>query len=181
MTRYKLPDVLGGAEVFVVQGCTEGCPGRVVVGVLLRERPTGITIEVDRSILVEVEPPEPPNGTVLRTRTLSPAVYQRSDQGCDTEGAWWATGDEVPVRWEAIAHLEFERLVPAPEPVELPWLLGGVQVQQTTDNDKPSDRVLVSTKNASYGFVHFDPTTAREMARALWTAADQAEAAEVTR
>jgi hypothetical protein len=36
--------------------------------------------------------------------------------------------------------------------------------------------VHVSTKNASYGFDHLPPDRAREMARALWAAANAAEA-----
>ena len=175
--RYRLPEVLGGGECTVV----ERDPALTLMGkpahVVMTE--DGTYVVVQTGTLTVVMPEEPPNLTVLRAGT---AVYQRDDGlGRDvgsTRSWWWMAGRAQSTDWPSIARLEFVRLVPDPfaEPVELPWGGShGLKVSQTHTDSGPGDKVYVSTKGASYGFAHVKPSLAREMARALWAAADAAE------
>ena len=124
MTRYKLPDVLGGGEV----EATETYPGRYGLGPEYRLA-DGITMILGGWRLEPVPPPIPPEpepgayliGDRLAVRFKVPAGWT----------AWhWQTGpdradesDSWELAWAAIGG-PIQRLVPEREAlpeVELPW------------------------------------------------------------
>lgn len=163
--RVRLPEELCGATYDAV---TVGDVAHVdVPGVGRVVLPVASLTEVKPEL-----PPEPPVDSVVRVGGWGGWVLDRHE-----EGKWYTTGDEFPWSWEKVcAKGTPVLLVEPPEPVTLPWTSNGVQVQQTTDDGRPGMNVFVSTKTASYGYAHLKPADAREMARALWTAADLAEA-----
>jgi hypothetical protein len=166
MPRYRLHDALGGEEMDDLEEA--GAPIGTVAFIL-----EGHLVCVARGLLTEVKPPLPPELPVGLYQDANGQVWQH-------ESNWWGPGAEVATDWEnAHRHGPFTRLVPDPfaEPVTLPWRCNGVEVQQTRSDTGPGHLVHVSTKNASYGFDHLPPDRAREMARALWAAANAAEVA----
>lgn len=178
MPRYRLPEALGGGEVEATEWWS-GCAG---ANREYRIAGTSISFSMpSHSPLEEVSPPlppEPPVGSVVldgKGRAWQRVGPPNEDhQGC----RWWSSHDVTDDTWAGLnqGYAPLTRLVPAAEPVTLPWRGNGVVVEQTIDGAGPGSFVHVSTKDASYGFCHLKPDVAREMARALWTAAEQAEA-----
>ena len=175
MPRYRLPDALGGEEMDDLEEA--GAPIGTVAFIL-----EGHLVCVARGLLTEVEPPlppEPPVGSVVRAQAPGREsggrwVFEHTD-----DGVWYTTAHDRPYEWRDLRAGAPVLLVPDPfgEPVELPWRCNGVEVQQTRSDTGPGHLVHVSTKGASYGFDHLPPDRAREMARALWAAANAAEVA----
>jgi len=120
MTRYRLPEALGGGEMEEyrkVSGGTEAPTGTVAF--LL----DGCLICVAKSLLAEVAPPlpeEPPAGSAVAVGSY---VYQRSD--AERDNHWLVTGAVFGSSWaELCSGAEPPvRLVPDPlaGPMELPW------------------------------------------------------------
>lgn len=179
MTRYRLPEALGGGEYeeYVhLDGGTEAPVGTVA---FLED---GVLFCVGRGLLTEVKAPlpsEPPVGAFVHLASYF-GVYERVDRG-------WISANEpsggAAHEWEALRRLNSGdapvRLLPEPftgPVVALPWESHGVEVKQTTNGLGLGDHVFVSTKGASYGFAQVKPAEARDMARALWAAADAVEA-----
>ncbi len=167
MTRYKLPEALGGAEARYV---ADGDVGDCVVVELIDVAP-GLRIEIDREHLTEVPPPlPPPPGFYLGTHTkvAGHAVLERD--GDD----WYVGGAYGTVPWGAVrdSYNRLVPLVPAPEPVELPWT--------RSYDDGPSALIERSSAGNRAAYVqidsHLTAGEARSAARALWTAADATEA-----
>lgn len=175
--RYRLPDILGGAEFEAAEDTGSLLVGFDIDGVSER-------LWFPRQDLTEVKPllpPEPPDLTVLRA---GHAVYQRDDNAPATQvtaGQWWMAGRLHSTDWASIAHLDFERLVPAPEPIALPWsaVCSFVPDDVIWINPPDSDgHICVYIKGSSrqLRLVHLTAEQARDGARALWAAADAAEA-----
>jgi hypothetical protein len=171
--RYRLPEELVGVDYAAssIQG-----------GVATFEIPGVGRVMLPAESLTEVAPPlppEPPVGSVVRAQAPGREsggrwVFEHTD-----DGVWYTTAHDRPYEWRDLRAGAPVLLVPDPfgEPVELPWRCNGVEVQQTRSDTGPGHLVHVSTKGASYGFDHLPPDRAREMARALWAAANAAEVA----
>lgn len=186
-TVYRFPDQLGGGEYEEhrrLDGSTEGPVGTKAF--LINE----CLVCVAKNLLTEVPPPLPPepgNRTVVRI--TSPATHisviaERDDRAGTAEGALrWYTTAEGPCQWGDLVHPAsiVTRLVPDPfaEPVELPWAsqpyapgIMRTSVHVTSDG--------VEDENSNGGHigvaVAMPAEQARAKARALWAAADAAEA-----
>jgi hypothetical protein len=169
MTTYRLPEVLGGAEAELIQWNDKHYPSFASLDI------GGVVVIVPQEHLTEVKPPLPPEPekpayVVDRTEH----VWQRRRTGwqCITGGQQsWAD------LWRDFGPLS--RLVPDPfaEPVELPWRLRGVEVRQGVHSDGgPGGLVAIRRPGGGASAQALAPCEAREMARALWAAADAAEA-----
>jgi hypothetical protein len=168
MTRYRLPEALGGGE-HEAYGFDFAASGTVsFIG-------EGWSLEVARDQLSKVAlPPEPPVGSVV----------------LDNEGdAWQLTplgwviasasrgGYETSAALQRYGLAELTPLVPDPfgEPVELPWVreakaFGEELRVEFSHQDYAGDAAIYAAGG------HMTCSEARDMARALWTAANQAEA-----
>lgn len=170
--RYRLPDALGGGEcVYHADGIDND---RIVVELV--DTVPGLRLELELSVLTEVKPPLPPEPPQLVTVRVGARAFVRDDLVL-SRASW--VGPDGRHTWSELCDLAQQKtgfppvlLVPVPEPVELPWstpfLLGATGVRVFIGDS--SIRVEVLGK-------HIGITTAeaREMARALWTAADAAE------
>jgi hypothetical protein len=123
MTKYRLPEALGGGEFEEyrhVDGGTEAPVGTVAF--LL----DGCIFTVGRKLLTEVPPPlppEPPEDSFITSRfegQISVWFHGPYD--------WWkvgAAGQQPPRTWPQIVERcpDWTLLIPDPfaEPVELPW------------------------------------------------------------
>jgi hypothetical protein len=185
MSRYKLPDVLGGGEcVFHSKGYQDGCWIVELVDTM-----PGMRLELESSALTEVEPPlpdEPPVGSFVAAGTngnLLP-LYRRWREGwMAVESLEDATWPEICAESQERAGRSPVRLVPAPEPVELPW------TGSDADGDDDGRKIhvdcmlgltlirVVSGQDAIG--IALDVAGLRELARAVTTAADALDAAEV--
>lgn len=135
-------------------------------------------VAVFKSGLTAVKPPLPPEPdpvSVVLDRYLR--AWQHVSSG---RGDWCCAMDDLGADWEEL-NREYGPLVlldSAPEPVELPWASQPYEVgiMRTTVN-ATSDGVVDANSNGHTGVaVVMPPEQAREKARALNTAADQAEA-----
>jgi hypothetical protein len=131
-------------------------------------------------------PPEPPDGSAFRVRFRdgATAVIERDDRTEIAHGdrRWFSTamgGD--PASWEEVAApgATLTVLAPVPEPVKLPW-----RAQYSSDRepiglriyDDGADRVAVEIAAGEDALgSYWSPATARDMAAALLSAADEAE------
>ncbi len=170
MTRYQLPAELGGGECKLLSDPhAKGVYGRVQIG----EGDTAFNINILRSLLTPACPPEPPTGSWVLVGRMA---AHRDPEGT---GGWWDSETQNWRTWPFLCGQAIQLTGQPPAllvlmpPVELPCTTGGVEVARTEDEGKPSNGVYLSTKSASYGFAHLTPATARAVARALWTAADQ--------
>lgn len=125
-------------------------------------------VAVFTSSLTEVKPPLPPEPPVASFVVAgSHMLNRRDDQGID----WWDYGNRCWLTWAQVCELGTPvRLVPAPEPVALPWVGPGEYLAV----ESPAARTIRVTADDRDTLC--TPDVAREMARALNTAADQAEA-----
>lgn len=174
MSRYKMPEVLGGGEF---EEHPRGTPTAAeapsgTVAFLIN----GCLVCVAAGLLTAVKPPlpeEPPVGSFVLVTVQSKVLHRRNDAGID----WWDYLGKCWLTWAQVCELGTPvRLVPAPEPVELPWAYHRdsksiVIVRLGSINS--SCPVRIDTRD-DYEYVSAD--AAREMARALNTAADKAEA-----
>lgn len=164
MTTYRLPDVLGGGEVTPDGTFASGWP---VVNV-----PGLGKIALHRDHLIEVKPPQPEPGYYLATDDSDGAIVVAERDGED----WYLTGQIGSVPWGAVwdNYSTFTRLIPAPEPVELPWKGQSLYGAGLTIRLGEADPVNIIVSGNILAAM--EPAVAREMARALNTAADKAEA-----
>lgn len=172
MTRYRLPDALGGGEVDVLHGFARD-DGRLdcdVVGV-------GV-ITVPARALVEVKPPLPDEPAHPTPGNLSYFVdrYGVAWHNSIHHDQWQSSGGRPNLSWGDLwlNAGPLTRLVPDPfaEPVELPWRRKFDDSSDlVVDRSKASNRAVYV--DGLYG--HITAEEARDMARALWTAADAAE------
>ena len=171
MARYRLPEALGGGEcIFYAKGYAPGC-----VIVELVDVAPGLRVEIEEVALTEVKPPlppEPPNGVVYIEGW---GYWQKFS------GFWEGTVSRKCNSWADVCALGTPvRLVPDPfaEPVEHPWerQIGTPYVYISgADHDGTVGFTVGPTLNTSDGY-SLTAKEARVMARALETAADQAEA-----
>lgn len=166
MTTYRLPAALGGGEYEEYRhadGGTEAPTGTVAF------LEAGAVFTVARSLLTKVEPlppPEPPPGSVAQCNDSYIHIRQ---------GASWTDHDDIYSTWARLCAMHSKPLtllVPDPfaEPVELPWAKGSLRVER----GRTPGWVRVTAPDVP---VETTPARAREFARALWAAADAAEAA----
>lgn len=176
--RYRLPESLGGGEfeAFIDYHRV----GELGADFVRFDVPGVGLVDIERGGLTEVKPPlppEPPIGSVVRDKNGRVWV---SLQG-PTPYVWQSTvgGKE---RWADLVagRGPLTLLVPDPfaEPVELPYTLS-VGHHTKVRISAPVSRIgpIVALSLASGGrFVSPDmaPATARDLARALWAAADAA-------
>lgn len=182
-TRYRLPDELGGHPVTVVQPHVADSGMRDVIVQLDGE---SFPAALPMTLLVEVVPPlppEPPVGSIVAAGYADNPlpIYRRWDEG------WYAVGlQDGYSGWAEICALSMERagvaprlLVPAPEPVELPWRSedGAVEVDAAVgcgchgeEDGAHLIRVAMDTP------AHLEAAQARAFGLVLVAAADAAEA-----
>lgn len=186
MTTYRLPEALGGGEVEVEIVPDPSVTRRTDNGflrVLIKTDEESFPIALPFSVLTEVErplPPEPPPGSVVLVGAdaddpLSGYVYRHY------HGAWAVPGEEDFTTWAGVCKLGIPvRLVPDPfaEPVELPWRANGrgtgLSASIEVGNGAMAGAVYVRLVTPNAGPIQVG-IPAREMARALWTAAGRAE------
>lgn len=183
MARYKLPEALGGGEV-EAEMTWSGCDGA------RREYKVAGSVTIltySNEPLREIPPPyptEPADGSVLRL--VEPngksQIVERDDGALSSEGEyrWWSTNEEGSLRWVdlPVRGATIIPLVPALEPVSLPWKArsqtGHFEFTVTPCRDSPSGRLNGNVNVAIDGLNATATATnavAREMARALLTAA----------
>lgn len=178
MARYKLPDALGGGEVTLREKDQRYGPDRYV-RVQVGEGDEAFTVDLLRGLLIQVDlPEEPPIGAVVM---VDGEACQHFDLGDDNDSAkcWASVGSTERWSWVQLCDLalpgEPMRLVPAAasEPVVLPWVYGpvGVSLKPNGLGGSPH-KVAVDVRGNQAQVV---AGAARDMARALTTAADAAE------
>lgn len=196
--RYTLPPEMGGHECEIVWRSSALVAGVEIAKVRYPVDGFEVTSEVLWSWLTSVKPPpqEPPNGSVVRVFRLGfRAVFERDDEAAiswpkDTH--WFGTDRIDPYTWLDIQTLAETTapvlLVPDPfaEPVQLPWRSKtpptrmpnttlGVAAVHCNKGLVASIQVIDSAYTITYDFD--DPADAREYARAVWAAANQADKA----
>ena len=182
--RYRLPDELGGHECKVRQrhavswGGEAADPDAATVDVQIRGERLSFVVPLDW--LTEVKPPLPPEPTELGYY-LATELSGKVEIFERRQAYWWKlTANLLPrgvCSWKDIhddTRLTFVRLVPDPlaELVELPAKFGRISVDTQSGLVRIHDKGI--NGRATYG--DFGPANAREFARAVWTAANQAEA-----
>lgn len=167
--RYRLPEALGGGECVIVEEleCGGGCPSGLVIVETISPR---LTVQLDRSALTKVEsplPPEPPLWAVVIDK------HERAWQHVnDGRGEWCCTVSDLGADWDELQEfVPLTQLVPDPAAgVELPW---GVQPRVWVDEHVDIDPMVGVRYKTDFWL---RSATAREMAAALWAAADAAGA-----
>jgi hypothetical protein len=191
VTRYRLPEVLGSVEcVFHSLGHEDG--DWIVE---LVDTAPGLRLELPASSLTEVKPPppEPPEGTaVLVSLPMTQTAYVRSTM--ELVDAWRLGGSRnfPAMRWNelldsvATHNGTLTVLVPAPEPVTLPYEFR--IDERDRDGDPTGTAVAMFVKvdpdcsrRVRFGFYNTisrtaTPAQAREIGHAYLSAADAVEA-----
>lgn len=176
--RYRLPEALGGGECILLNPPSgNGVYARATIG----EGEDAFTIDLDRNLLTPVKPPlpeEPPvgayrvGGVMCMRVSAEPAkcwVYQTKGELFDED-----TFAELCDNFGT----EVVPLVPDPfaEPVKLPWSSRIGEFPTTVRVELCTDGVsLVLQSGGRRICPDLAPEEARELARALMTAADAAE------
>jgi len=180
--KYRLPDALGGMEL---PEDTGGQLDSECGEYLLRfDIPDVGVVRVQRSALVEVKPPlppEPPVGAYRVGGVLCMRVTPVSDK------CWvYQTADGMfdEMTFAGLCSLfgsDVTRLVPDPfaEPVELPWSclaqkFSSIGPAEVTVEKWPN-YVRIVARPFGDGEWRLSPPRATAMARALWAASGQAE------
>lgn len=125
--------------------------------------------------LLRLVPPEPPNNSAVK---VGRQIYRRDDAAAEDDGYhWFSAGVRTPCSWVDLTDRGTPvLLVPAPEPVTLPW--------KNVDND--GDRLtiqrgenphLIEVKASDgHGNLVIVYAPRDELLRAVWTAAaDEAD------
>lgn len=167
MTTYRLPELLGGGEVEATEnwgGCAGGRPEYRVGGITVL-MPPGMPLE-------QISPPVPVEpGIASVVLDCHDRAWQHLAFG--GRGDWCCTVDDLGADWEELnrEYGPLVHLVHAPEPVELPWV-------REYDN-APAVKVSRSSASNRAAYVenwgHLTADDARQMARALWTVANEHE------
>lgn len=183
MTRYRLPDALGGMElpedtggVLDVRSTGRGDVEGSGEAWLLRFDIPGLgRIRVQREALVEAGeplPPEPPVGSVV---LFGGEAVQRVEEGdADTE-SWMGVGSSARYTWAFLCQINKDhpvvRLVPDPltEAPELPWRWGNGKFGIDVNRDVVNVRIGTN-------FVTAEGLPLRPAGLALLRAAAQQEA-----
>jgi hypothetical protein len=175
VTRYRLIEALGGAEVQVMHGFARD-DGRLDVHV------PGVVdgaFTVPKHALIVVKPPLPPEPPLLSVvLDRDNVAWQRCLDFVDRP--WFsATGPDSD--WPTLNrdHGPLTLLVPDrfSAPPELPWT--GESIYGTKIEVLPADfgHVNLAVRQSDCNVAaSFRPDRARELANVLWAAADQAEA-----
>lgn len=177
MTRFKLPEVLGGGEF---EALTEFWTKVGPEGQDIRLRfsiPNVGLVDIPKHVLTEVPPPipaEPEPGAYLIGEVLVTG-YARRDE------VRWLYADSIGVLmtvlwaelWEKLGgpDVTIRRLEPAPPTVEFPWYLSEITVEVR----KADPPVLVQIDQE---WVYLSWDSAEQMAAALLTAARAAREAD---
>lgn len=174
MTTYKI----------VIAEEVEGTPsidGMVAVTV------QGLRVRLPLGLLTEVKPPlpeEPPVGAVVRADFAAPDVarqlwvFEHAEIPAPNGNSWYGAGRDEAFSWADICALGTPvSLIPAPEPVELPWGYGPVSVAFDPHGLSGGPHKVVVGLNGQTG--NIVAAVAYKMARALNTAADEAGHVEV--
>ncbi len=174
MTTYRWPADMGGGEheeYRPVSGADSTPPTGTVA--FLRD---GYLVCVAVGLLTEVKPPlpaEPPIGSVVTVDGEAAQRFEDNYEADNPEKHWASVGTTQRWTWAQVCGLgEVVLLIPDPfQTVTLPW--GGTQ-----SND--AERVVVDRYDAANvslvlagrATAWFPLDTAREVALALWAAAD---------
>lgn len=168
MTRYKLPDALGGGEVEAREwwsGCAGAQAEYELDGGCKIVMALGERLELVKPPL----PPEPGPGLYLFEYGPNGDTFVAEDE--DGYG-WHVAGYEGGLTWEELQDrwpgAKFRRLIPEPEPVELPWhatdIEGNAIVVERSNYPQFGDAYIQIGTSGAWVEV-------AEMTRALWTAA----------
>jgi len=175
MTTYRLPEALGGGEVEIVTPAWAG--NAIICEVALVDQPD-VKVSLARSLLTEVEPPLPPEpapGSVLRCNDGYLHIRRGSGMARSDHREGYSTWAEIVASHDQ----PLVRLVPDPfaEPVELPWRQRIGKYSTATVSRTVVGEITLSLDSGGRVMAP-DLTTAdaKSIARALWAAADAAEA-----
>jgi hypothetical protein len=168
MTRYQLPDALGGGEYdeAPITGAIASCKGFII---------DGHTVAVHEALLTEVVPPlppEPPPGSVVRA---CGRVFEQRPDG--EPGRWFDTWTNGWTRWSKVCE-EGPPALLVPDPLagapELPW------EHRFTDGGPLKVCISSASNRAAYveGWGHLTAEEARTMGLALLAAATAEDAVE---
>ena len=183
--RYTLPPSMGGHECEVVWLSGTLVAGVEIAKVRYKVDSTldgfEVTSEVLASWLTPVKPPpvEPPHGTpVVAGGHLAWRIDHPIRDNFEPE-RWWQAGSPSPVTWtEVCSWGDPVVYVPDPlaEPVQLPWTGGRFAVHVNRGLPRP-----VRIEVLDPGFADWCNTDeARNLCRAVWAAANQADKAGET-
>lgn len=194
MTRYKLPDELGGAEVQQVRWDSkyEAMPKipKGYVAVSGDANPAWI-IYVPDGALTEVPPPIPAEPEPGVYRAWRPGWEERGvvivNDGEDG-GNWGVVGDIVWRSWEDFVRqlglggpgVVIRKLQPAPEPVQLPWREENLEVYRSVgcgchEGQTDGEPLIRLDDHDAKQYRVMNGAYATRLAHALLTAADAAE------
>lgn len=181
-TRYRLPDGIRDGEIEAEEvwgGCAGGRPEYQLAGGFTLLAPAGQPLE-------RVTPPppeEPPNFAVVRVGTRA---YIRDDLPAANHLNWY--GPEGRKSWDELCGMANRftgfppvLLIPDPfaEPVALPWSAATEPISSLRPTLYVEAAVLpgvhITARPFGDGQWQLSPAVARDMARALWAAADAAE------
>lgn len=175
-TRYRLPDGIrdGEIEAEEIWGGSGGRPEYRLAGGFTLLAPAGQPLERVRPPL----PDEPPVGAVVLdsdNRAWQHTMGHRGD--------WESTYDDMGDDWRGLndGAGPLTRLVPDlfAEPVALPWSAATEPISSLRPTLYVEAAVLpgvhITARPFGDGQWQLSPAVARDMARALWTAADAAE------
>lgn len=174
MTRYRLPDALGGGEIEAEEmwgGCAGGRPEYLVAGSRITiTMPEGTPMEAVAPPL----PPEPPVGTVVLVGMVFEQVLRRYEHG------WAGPGDERGeyATWAEVCSLGTPVLL-VPDPLagapELPWTDAGISVSVKVGVEVITRGQVRVVADGDYAYLV--PSVARQMGLALLRAAAEVEQA----
>lgn len=167
LPKYRLHEALGGGEV---EGVVD----------LSNERTVGINVPgiasivyVSREILTKVReyPPMPPlYSFVLADVEGRRGAYERVPQG-------WVSWRHPNIfyTWHGLCKESDPVLLAAMDPVTLPWKPAAHLPVQTVAPMEVSNGVQDVILRCGHRDMRFSPSVAKEMAQALWTAAEKIE------
>lgn len=176
--RFKLPAPLDVVDCVVEDADQWYGPDRYVRATV-GEGAAAFVIDINPKLLTEVKPPlpeEPPIGSVVLDDDGH--AWQRFARavGDPRTSEWFSAGEAADEDWAGLnAYGPLTRLVPDPfaEPIGLPWTTGPVGVgYEPFGLGGGPHKVAVSVRGEQ---ANVTAMVARDMARALWAAADQAE------
>lgn len=168
MKTYLWPKVLGGGEheeYRHVTGETEAPLGTVAFLV------DGKLVCIAVSLLTEVNPQPEPGFYALSYKDGSKLVAERDGD------SWYIAGTHGSVPWGAVRSdlASIARLVPAPEPVELPWERIDTDGDRLMIDPTPAAGLLSVTAMSRSGNSVAVYVPVDLLLRAVWTAASDQE------
>jgi hypothetical protein len=181
LTKYRLPEVLGGSEVRKAVDYSGGgsWPNHVVVEAYdSAERVTWYVL-VPKDALTEVKPPLPEEPAELGWYRWANGESETILRKVEAGGGWsLGRSNGFLTSWKALHEtypdIAVTRLIPAPEPVELPWEGSSLYSLDLAVRLSREGNLIILT--AGGVTMTLGCETTREFACALNTAADLAEA-----